>query len=199
MASLIPMRPKGLNALLLQEEMDALTYYVLSGCTRETAFLKFARPDFIGSKSTPTIKAAVSQFFASREAKEYIEAYKKTIEDLLAEKAKPKETGESMEARKARSKTKLVEFAMTLADDIENAADPEAILKIADKVGLLEQDEQAEEQPRRYLPESCGSCAYRQFCEDNTEDMCQYCKYRKHGERGGVHFSKEEMLEMPKG
>jgi hypothetical protein len=183
--------------MLLQEEMDALTYYVLSGCTKETAFLKFARPDFIGSKSTPAIKSAVTQFYATKEAKEYIEAYRKTIEDLLAEKAKPKPTEESMEARKARSKTKLIEFAMTLADDIENASDPEAILKIADKVGLLDQDEQAEEQPRRYLPESCGSCAYRQFCEDNTEDMCQYCKYKKQGEKSGVHFNKEEMLEFP--
>lgn len=195
MASLIPMRPKGLNMYLRQEEMDGLTYYVLSGCTREKAFLKFVRPDFIGSKATPAIKAAVSEFFGSKEAKEYIEAYKTTIEDLLAEKNKPKVSDESIEARKARSKAKLVEFAITLANDIENAADPEAVLKIADKIGLLDQDERVEEQPRRYLPESCGSCAYRQFCEDNAEDMCQRCKYLKYGEKEGVHFDKEKMLD----
>lgn len=197
MASLIPMRPKGVSIYLLKEEMDGLTYYVLSGCSRETAFLKFVRPDFIGSKATPAIKAAVSQFFGSKEAKDYIEAYKKTIEDLLAEKDKPKVTeGGSMEERKARAKTKLVEFAMELANNIEAAEDKESVLKIADKVGLLDQDENIEEQPRRYLPESCGSCSYRQFCENNAEDMCQYCKYHKHGEENGVHYEKENMLDI---
>ena len=102
--------------------------------------------------------------------KEYIEAYKKTIEDLLnpAPKKAEKPAG-STEERKARAKTKLVEFAMSLADHIEDAEDPEAVLKIADKVGLLEQEEQIEELPRRYLPVSCNSCEYRKFIEENCE------------------------------
>lgn len=172
MASMIPMRPKGVSIYLLNEEMDGLTYYVLSGCSRETAFLKFIRPDFIGSKATPAIKAAVSQFFGSKEAKDYIEAYKKTIQDLLEEKDKPKpDKGGSMEERKARAKTKLVEFAMELANNIEAADDKEAVLKIADKVGLLDQNEQVEEQPRRYIPVTCGECVYRKFVEENCEEV----------------------------
>lgn len=170
--SLIPMRPKNVKFNLLNEEQEGLTYYVLSGCTRETAFLKFIRPDFIGSKATAAVKAAVQQFFASKDVKDYIEAYRKTIEDLLAEKDKPKpdRTG-SMEERKARAKTKLVEFAMELANNIEAADDKEAVLKIADKVGLLDQNEQVEEQPRRYLPVTCGECEYRKFVEENCEEV----------------------------
>lgn len=199
MASLIPMRPKGATYNLLQEEMDGLSYYVLSGCTREVAFLKFVRPDFIGTKATTAVKSAVTQFFASKEVKEYIEAYKRTIEELLAEKDKPKaDRGGTLEERKARAKTKLIEFAMTLADDIENAKDQEFVLKMADKAGLLDGDEEVEEQPRRYLPQSCSDhCAYRMFCEENTEDLCQYCRYHKFGEDNGIHYEKTEILDVP--
>lgn len=169
MPSLIPMRPKR-SFNLLPEEMDGLSYYVLSGCQREVAFLKFIRPDFVGSKATAAVKSAVSQFFANKDVKEYIEAYKKTIEDLLnPAPVKAEKPAGNTEERKARAKTKLVEFAMSLADHIEDAEDPEAVLKIADKVGLLEQEEQVEELPRRYLPVTCSSCEYRKFIEENCE------------------------------
>ena len=169
MPAMIPMRPKkAFN--LLPEEMDGLSYYVLSGCQREVAFLKFIRPDFIGSKAPTAVKAAVSQFFANKDVKEYIEAYKKTIEDLLnPAPVKAEKPAGNIEERKARAKTKLVEFAMTLADNINDAEDPEAVLKIADKIGLLDQEEQVEELPRRYLPVSCNSCEYRKFIEENCE------------------------------
>lgn len=170
MASLIPMRPKSVKFDLLNEEMDGLTYYVLSGCSRDFAFLKFIRPDFVGSKAQSVVKSAVTQFFASKSAKEYMEAYRKTIEELLSPKtestAKP---SVSIEERKAKAKTKLVEFAMSLADNIEQADDKEFVLKVADKAGLLDMDEEVEEQPRRYLPVSCNSCEYRKFVEENCE------------------------------
>lgn len=198
MPSLIPMRPKGQKFNLTVEEMDGLSYYVLSGCQREIAFLKFIRPDFIASKTSAAVKSAVSQFFANKEVKDYLEAYKKTIEDLLAEKDKPKpERSGTMEERKAKAKAKAMEFAMDLADHIEEAQDPEFVMKMLDKVGILEGEEQVEEQPRRYLPTSCGSCAYRMFCEENTEDMCQYCKYRRFGEENGIHYDKTDILDVP--
>jgi len=171
MPSLIPMRPKR-SFNLLPEEMDGLSYYVLSGCQREVAFLKFIRPDFIGSKAATAVKSAVSQFFANKEVKDYLEAYKKTIEDLLAEKDKPKPTNTgTLEERKAKAKTKAMEFAMSLADNIEQAEDPETVLKLMDKVGLLDGEEEVEEQPRRYLPVTCSECAYRKFVEENCEEV----------------------------
>lgn len=198
MPSLIPMRPKR-SFNLLPEEMDGLSYYVLSGCQREVAFLKFIRPDFIASKTSAAVKSAVSQFFANKEVKDYLEAYKKTIEGLLAEKDKPKPTNTgTLEERKAKAKTKAMEFAMSLADNIEQAEDPETVLKLMDKVGLLDGEEEVEEQPRRYLPVSCRSnCAYRIFCEENTEDMCKYCKYHSYGEENGIHYEKENILDVP--
>lgn len=189
------MRPKGRNFDLKPEEMDCLNWHILSGCPRDEAFLRFIRPDYIGNRSSPSVKEAVKQFFAMAAVREYMDAYRETI----TESSKPKErpTG-SMEERKARAKAKAIEFAMSLADNIDDADDPETVLKLMDKVGLLDQDEEVVEQPRRYLPQSCGDhCAYRMFCEENTEDMCQYCRYHKFGEDNGIHYEKNNILDVP--
>ena len=168
-SSLIPLRPADFVSPLNQQEQAALTWFVLSGCSRRAAFLIFARPDMILSGTKPMVDKTIREFFASKDAKEYIEAYQNTIDAFLHPKPVTKTGSGSMEERKARAKTKLVEFAMSLADNIEQAADPEFVLKVADKVNLLEQDEQVEEQPRRYLPVSCRECEYRKFVEENCE------------------------------
>ena len=113
----------------------------------------------------------MKEFFASKDVKAYIEAYNKTLDAFLHPvqvKSEPKGT---MEERKAKAKTKLVEFAMSLADNINQASDPEFVLKVADKAGLLDGDEEVEEQPRRYLPVTCSECAYRKFVEENCEEV----------------------------
>lgn len=184
---------------LKPEQQLALSWFVLSKCTRKEAFVRFARPDLALSSSAPALDNHVKEFFASKSAKEYIEAYTKTIENFLhpAPVAESKAKG-SMEERKARAKTKLVEFAMSLADNIENAGDPEFVLKIADKAGLLDMEDKVEEQPRRYIPQSClDGCRYRMFVEENCEDECQFCRYKKYSEENGVHFENEEMLDIP--
>ena len=163
------MRPSQGKFNLKPEEMDGLTYYVLSGCPREIAFLKFIRPDFIGSKATPVIKSTAQQFFAMKDAKDYIEAYRQTIEDLINPKPKVVAQAGTLEERKAKAKVKAMEFAMSLADNIEQAEDPEVVLKLMDKVGLLDGEEQVEEQPRRYLPVTCSGCEYRKFVEENCD------------------------------
>ena len=200
---LIPLRPDNASTPLSQPEQAALTWFVLSGCTKKDAFVTFARPDMLDSKAKAAVDDFVKQFFARKECIEYIEAYKETLDNFLHPSAKKTEQPVgSLEERKAKAKTKLVEFAMSLADNIEQAEDPEFVLKMADKAGLLDGDEQVEEQPRRYLPTSClGECRYRAFCEnpDNVEDLCRYCKYHQFGEENGVHYDSEHQLSLPEG
>lgn len=169
MPGLIPQRPNGRVFPLKQEEMDGLSYYVLSGCKREEAFLKFIRPDFIGTKATAAVKGAVSQFFAMKEVKDYIEAYSETVKGLLERKPEPVDHSGTLEERKARAKAKATEFAISMANDIDKAADPEFVLKLMDKVGLLDQDEHVEAEPGRFLPVRCSECEYRKFCEENCD------------------------------
>lgn len=195
-SSKIPLRPKGFVSKLSQPEQSALTWYVLSGCARKDAYVTFARPDFLDSKSKAALDDYVKQFFASKDAREYIAAYEATLDEFLRPAPVKTEQTASIEERKSKAKTKLIEFAMSLANNIEQADDPEFVLKVADKAGLLDMDEEIEEQPRRYLPETCNSCAYRAFCEQNTEDMCPHCKYHKFGEENGIHYDKTDLLDI---
>ena len=166
------MRPKDFVCGLNQEEQAGLTYYVLSGCTKKEAFLTFCRPDMLASKAKAAIDDYIKQFFASKDAQAYIEAYQKTINDFLHPvQTKSEKSEASLEERKARAKTRATEFAMSLAENIDQADDPEYVLKLMDKVGLLDGDEQVEEQPRRYLPVTCNECAYRKFVEENCEEV----------------------------
>lgn len=168
------MRPKGGKFALKAEEMNGLTYYVLSGCSRDEAFVKFVRPDFIGAKVTPALKSAIMQFYAAKDVKDYIEEYRRTIEELLnPPERKESRSAKSLDERKAVAKAKATEFAIELADNIEEASDPEFVMKMLDKVGIFDGDDEVEEAPRRYLPVSCGECAYRKFVEENCEETSQ--------------------------
>lgn len=169
--SLIPLRPTNYVSPLSQPEQSCLTWYVISGCSRKDAFITFARPDMLDTKAKAALDEYVKQFFARKEVKEYIEAYEKTVNDAIRPKAVKEAPSASIEERKAKAKTKLVEFAMSLADNIEQADDPEFVLKVADKAGLLDMDEEVDELPRRYLPVTCGECAYRKFVEENCETV----------------------------
>lgn len=125
----------------------------------------------LDTKAKAALDDYVKQFFARKEVKEYIEAYEKTLSDAIDKKPLPSEPKGTIEERKARAKTKLVEFAMSLANNIEQADDKEFVLKVADKAGLLDMNDEAIELPRRYLPVTCGSCEYRKFVEENCDKV----------------------------
>ena len=169
MRALIPLRPENMSKIpLTQDEQTALTWYVLSGCSRKDAYITFVRPDLLPSKNKPAVDEFIKQYFARKEVKDYLAAYEETMDHCLHPNKSRVPTG-SVEERKALAKTKLIEFATGLAENIDEAQDPEYVLKIADKVGLLDSEEKVVEEPRRYLPVTCGGCAYRKFVEENCE------------------------------
>lgn len=202
-APLIPMKPPG-KFDLTENEQAGLAWYVLSGCNKKEAFLKFVRPDFlVSNKNGAIISSVMSQFFSSKNVQDFIEAYRELIEKKLGDSPRPsvepseKKIDGTLEERKSLALSKLVEYVLSQAEKINDSEDPKAILDYANKIGLFDVDPEVVEAPRRYLPVDCSHCAYRQFCEDNTEDMCQCCRYRKYGEENGVFFEKEKMLDIP--
>lgn len=198
--TIIPLRPENFKTQLNQGEQTCLTWLVLSGCSKEDAFILFARPDMADSKTKPVVKETIKQFFARAEVKEYLMAYRTTLEDLVNPKRKEKEPVDSgtLEQKKSRALTQLVEYVLGEAENINTAEDPKAILDYANRIGLFDTEEQVDEQPRRYIPQSClDGCRYRMFVEENCEDECQFCRYKKYGEENGVHFKNEEMLDVP--
>lgn len=169
--SIIPLRPKDFTSPLSQAEQSCLTWFVLSGCTRKEAFVTFARPDMLNSKAKAAIDEFVKQFFAGKEAKEYLAAYEQTIVDFITPKKKeaPAVDPATVEEKKSRSLTKLVEYVLSESENIDQAEDPKAILDYANKIGIFDMGEKIEELPRRYLPVTCGECEYRKFVEENCE------------------------------
>lgn len=168
---IIPLRPNGFVSSLTQEEQAALTWLTISGCSRKDAFIIFARPDMLESKAKAALDEYVKQFYARKEVKDYLDAYQKTLDEFLHPAPVKKEVEMSLEEKKAVARTKAMEFAMDLANHIEDAEDPEVVLKLMDKVGLLDGEEEVIEQPRRYLSEDCDNCRYRKFIEENCEEV----------------------------
>lgn len=189
------MRPAAFKSPLSDDEQNCLSYYVLSGCKREDAFVAFVNPAL--KVSAGTLKKVSDQFFAGKDAKEYIEAYTQTIDAVMHPAPKPKSEKTAEERKKDQEKAvqKLVDYVIEKAEIIDQLEEPESILKFAEKLGLLGDNEEQVEQPRRYLPVSCVSeCRYRTFCEENCEDECLRCKYRDYAEQNGIHYEPEHQL-----
>lgn len=165
----IPLRPKDFSTSLSQMEQSAITWYVLSGCSKKEAFITFARPDMLGSRAKAAIDDYVNQFFAQKEVKDYIAAYDETISEFLNPKKETVVDSATVEEKKSKALTKLVEYVLSEANHIDESDDPKAILDYANKIGIFDVGEKVEELPRRYLPVSCSGCEYRKFVEENCD------------------------------
>ena len=123
---------------------------------------------------------------------------------LIREEKTEAKANVSQEDREERKRRALEMLADDLIDQIfalragGEEVDRETIMKMVDRIGWLGDEEVQVESPRRYLPTSCySSCRYRAFVEQECEDLCEYCKYKKYGEENGVHYESEKQLEMP--
>lgn len=162
---ILPKRPQGDNTSLSEIEKDALSYYVLFEPPKEFVFARFLHPEMQMSKTA--LKRATEMFFDDKDSKEYIEEYRRTIENFLNFSSESKEMDDEEKHKvQMNAINKAKEFIIKELQDIENNKDPETVLKLADKLNMLNLEE-VYEQPRRYLPESCNDCRYKQWIEEN--------------------------------
>lgn len=165
--ALIPLRPKGEYAQLTEVEKDALTWLVLSKRNRVEVFVEFVRPDL---EKSPQAKNYCEQFFAVADTRNYLKDYEETIKEFLT--PKKKERTESI-SREKRAESALETFKDNVIEALEEDATDVDILKdkaqLAKTVGLLKEEEMTQEPARRYLPERCVSCAYKQFIDEQVE------------------------------
>ena len=162
----IPLRPDDKSACeeLQENEMDALTYYVISGCTKEYAQEHFILSDYRVSKAA--LVRVSNQFFGSEKARKYIASYRQTLNDFfdglkgthkeeegVEEEVKKDSKAEiSVEATKKKriaAVQRIIEYIISEAEHINTLEDPEKLVKIADKVGLFEDYEKTVEAPSR--------------------------------------------------
>lgn len=199
----IPMRPKDKRRYdLTDREKDCIVWHVLSGCKKEDAYLIFVRPDLAISKQN--LKMATSQFFASADVRNFMMSYKYTLngtgdansEDLTNED-REKRAGEAVQ----KFTDKIVE---RMSGDFESVDEMDAVAKLADRVGVLDDKEKIEEKPRRYLPETCyQGCRYRLFVENAIKDgsvidECRYCKALTYATDNGYKDDPTKRLSIPK-
>ena len=198
MAKKLPKRPKANKQYgLTEEEENCLNYYCAFQCSKVDAVKIFLHPEII---SKLQIKSIADQFFAMDEVQSYIKDYEETLQEFFEEKKKPKAelSEKDREARKRKALESIADKVIELAQNLDDEnADPESIIKYVDKLGWLHNEEVKVEHPSRYLPTLCSECRYKAFWEQECEDLCQYCKYRKYGEENGVHYESEKQLDMP--
>lgn len=196
--SKIPIRPPGTFKLSPQMQ-EAITWHIISGMARTEVYRRFVRPDLETSKTA--LDKLTKMFFEDKEVKRYMEEYQKTLDDFLNPKDKPKQakvlTEDEMKDRILKGIDKLKEFAFNQADIIDTLEEPGEVIKLWKNLGLFGDEEEVMEAPRRYLPTMCSECRYKAFCEQECEDLCELCKYKKYAKENGVHYETKEQLINP--
>lgn len=196
--SKIPIRPPGTFKLSPQMQ-EAITWHIISGMARTEVYRRFVRPDLETSKTA--LDKFTKMFFEDKEVKRYMEEYQKTLDDFLNPKDKPKQakvlTEDEMKDRILKGIDKLKEFAFNQADIIDTLEEPGEVIKLWKSLGLFGEEEEVIEAPRRYLPAMCSECRYKAFCEQECEDLCELCKYKKYAKENGVHYETKEQLINP--
>lgn len=195
MSGLIPLRPnKGKRyGDLSKEEQNCLTWYLLSGDTRLDCFLTFCRPELRNAK---TKKMFCDQFFATAAVRDYLNDYKETLILFLAgetQKASVELVDEQEATSGFRNKVAKVMGEANSLEELDTAA------KLGKTVGLLSDEMATGEAPRRYLPELCSQCRYRQFVEsaiDNgeVEDCCPKCRALAFAKSYGFRYDPTKLL-----
>lgn len=196
----IPMRPVG-EFKLKEEEKDALTYHIISGCDRVTAFSLFLNQNLALSRNALVMRA--QQFFSDREARRYMEEYQQTLDCFFGEKLPEATTSEEKDRRLMMAKEKMKEYAINMANGINSAEEPDGVIKFWKDLGLLKDETEEVEQPRRYLPERCGECVYRCFVEGAVEkgdmvDECGVCRAMAYAKEHGYRDDPTRRLAVPK-
>lgn len=151
------------------KERYALCLYCAFECSKLDAF-KLAHPELEVTRNV--LRARCDEFFASSDVINFIREYNDYLDNASKEE-KPKMSQEEREIRKREAMEVLADDLLSQIFALRSGAsdlDRETIIKMVDKIGWLGDEEVKQEQPRRYLPESCGSCRYKKWIEENCEE-----------------------------
>lgn len=184
-----------------------IAYAVLMGADNQSAFMRF-HPEFIdasGKTMNGAGKQASRQFWSWGKIKDYRQQYEDELTEFLGrEKAVRSELSDIDDNRKDKALKALLNRAMSLVED--NAElDPDTLKTLTEifkKTGLLKDEVEEQEKPRRYLPERCSSCRMKEFVETavengDVEDLCQRCRALKIAEEHGFRFNDGKDLLEP--
>lgn len=185
-----------------------IAYAVLMGADNQTAFMRF-HPEYLdtsGKAMNSAGKQASRQFWSWGKVKDYRQQYEDELTEFLGKKQTPRsELLDIDDNRKDKALKALLNRAMSLVED-NTELDPDTLKTLTEifkKTGLLKDEVEQVEVPRRYLPARCHTeCSYRLFVESHIENgdiisECDYCRTRKFAEEQGWRFDPTKNLDLP--
>lgn len=173
----IPLRAKNEKEFsqLKKTDKEIVAYAVLFGADNQTAFMRF-HPEYCLPQGgmNQAGKTEAKHFWSYGKTREYREAYEATIEEFLGRRHGASKTSVSLvidDERKEKARIALYNKVLMLIEG-DGELDPD-VLKIAvdmaKKLSIVADDIVEQEVPRRYLPERCSSCSYKQFIDAHVE------------------------------
>lgn len=206
--SIIPRRPAGIEIKIPGKDKDILEYSAAFNVPNNEAFLLF-NPQFITAdgKLNNEGKRRCRDFFSYSKNREYKEKYTELLKGIVGGQRQEArgQSNEIDDSRKDNALKSLLNQAMSLVERGEDL-DPDTLKVIAEiykKIGILKEEVEVQESPRRYLPVRCRTeCAYRLFVESHIEggeivQECDFCRTRKFAEENGWHFDPTKNLDLP--
>lgn len=183
-------------------EKDMMSYIVLYGCSNSAAYALFNR--HLLDKNGKLNKAGQSEcrmFFSHPNNIAYMDAMRAHLEALTKGTVKTLSADAINDSRKDNALKNLLNQAMSLVEKGEDldADSLKTISEIFKKVGLLKDEVEVQEQPRRYIPIRCGECDYRSFVESyietgQIENSCLRCKALDIAKEQGFRYDPKNLL-----
>lgn len=204
----LPNRPNPDTSKIPASDKDMLSYVIAFSIPNQKAFALW-HPEFLDSsgKLNKTGRAACTQFFNYSKNREYADSYAAYLKEFLNGDKGKGETHliEVDESRKDKALKSLLNQAMSMVES-GDTLDPDTLkvlTEIFKKLGILKDEVEVQESPRRYIPVRCRTeCAYRLFVESHIESgeiisECDYCRTRKFAEENGWHYDATKNLDLP--
>lgn len=202
--SLIPRRPQCIESKLTVLEKNCIEYAVAFSAKNEEAFLLF-HPEYITSdgKLSNEGKRRCKDFFSYSKNKEYRDAYTAYLKEFLNDDKGKSEAHliEVDESRKDKALKSLLNQAMSMVES-GDTLDPDTLkvlTEIFKKLGILKDEVEEQEAPRRYIPLRCSECDYRSFVESyvetgQIENSCLRCKALDLAKEHGFRYDPKNLL-----
>lgn len=194
--------PAPINATTIRMASDEMFFLDLTIMTNELPGELYRRV-FITNETQVSAQRKAAALMSSVEGKTYIEKRRRQLEEWYFP-----EQSEQREGITRKAKTKTIEEALNdlqptfieeLYATMQNRNDPNFgdTMKVflAKSLKDIQMDKTAVP-PLRYLPETCGQCRYKLFCENECENECVVCNYKKYAEENGIFYDHKNQLNV---
>lgn len=186
-------------------EKDMMAYKVLFGYPNNVVYALFNHHLCEGEGTlNKTGQRECRMFFTHPNNVAYMDALRAHLSAMIDGLKFVNSADEFDDARKDKALKKLLTDVLKLVEDNEKL-DPETlknVVEVVKRLGILKDDGEEQEAPRRYLPERCGACLYRSFVESHVEsgeieNACLRCKALKLAQDNGFRYDPKNLLEQP--